>query len=189
MSLEMILLGMLRKPASGYDLKAEFESSARHFWSAELSQIYPTLQKMETRGWLKSHREPSPRGPERRVYRRTRSGTARYRAWLREPPGVGSERFAYIGQVIGLGELNDLRATRTFFEALGVRLQTYLGHLEQGEAGLRAIHPKLPEGLDEHEFHGYLSLRIGIRSLREKVAVCRENLTLIDARIAKENTP
>ena len=38
MPLEHILLGTLARPASGYDLKAGFESSARHFWYAELQQ-------------------------------------------------------------------------------------------------------------------------------------------------------
>ncbi len=47
MSLQHILLGLLREPASGYDLKAYFDKSVRYFWAAELSQIYPTLQRME----------------------------------------------------------------------------------------------------------------------------------------------
>ena len=37
MSLEHILLGLLREPASGYDLKAIFDERIQHFWAAELS--------------------------------------------------------------------------------------------------------------------------------------------------------
>ena len=66
LSLPHILLGLLREPASGYDLKAEFEKMIRHYWSAELSQIYPTLKRMEGQGWLASATEPSDRGPDRR---------------------------------------------------------------------------------------------------------------------------
>ena len=40
MSLDHILLGLLREPATGYDLGNAFSENVRHFWSAELSQIY-----------------------------------------------------------------------------------------------------------------------------------------------------
>jgi len=74
MSLDHILLGLLREPASGYDLKDAFNETVAHFWSAELSQIYPTLKRLEERGLLRSRREPSPKGPDRRVYRLTGEG-------------------------------------------------------------------------------------------------------------------
>src|SRR5262245_50207413 len=106
MSLDHILLGMLREPASGYDIKTAFDQGARYFWSAELSQIYPSLQKMERAGWLKSHREPSPKGPERRIYRRTAKGADELRRWLISGPAMGTERFAYIAQLIYFGEVD-----------------------------------------------------------------------------------
>jgi DNA-binding PadR family transcriptional regulator len=186
-SLEHILLGMLREPASGYDLKAAFEAGARHFWSAELSQIYPTLKQLEVRGWLKSRQQPSPRGPARRVYRRTAEGSRQLRKWVTQEPIVGSERFAYIGQLMSLGEVGDLAATEKFLGQLRKRLEAYLGLLESAEAGLRAAFPGFPDDLDEHEFHGLLSLRIGIRSLKAKVAACDENLSLVRARMQKES--
>jgi len=52
MSLRHIMLGMLREPHSGYDLKKGFDRSLRNFWRAELSQIYPLLQKMDDEGLL-----------------------------------------------------------------------------------------------------------------------------------------
>ena len=118
MSLEHILLGMLQQPASGYDLRSEFESGARFFWSAELSQIYPTLKRMEKRGWLESRLEPSPKGPDRRVYQRTLVGRDVLRDWLLSGPATGSERFAFIGQLVFMGELDDLEATLEFLMEL-----------------------------------------------------------------------
>ena len=50
MSLDHILLGLLREPATGYDLGNAFSENVRHFWSAELSQIYPALKRLEQRG-------------------------------------------------------------------------------------------------------------------------------------------
>ena len=44
MSLDHAILGFLNyKPLSGYDLKKVFDSSVRHFWYADQSQIYRTL--------------------------------------------------------------------------------------------------------------------------------------------------
>ena len=74
MSLRNILLGLLEKPASGYDLKGEFGASLGHFWAAELAQIYPTLKAMEAEGLVRSRAVPSTRGPARKEYRRTKSG-------------------------------------------------------------------------------------------------------------------
>src|SRR5262245_48495156 len=118
MSLEYILLGMLDRPASGYDLKNEFEQGTRYFWAAEFSQIYPTLNRMEERGWLSSRTEASSKGPERRVYRRTVKGQKELFQWLRSGPTMGTERFAYIGQLIYMSQLKDLETTSLFLVRL-----------------------------------------------------------------------
>ncbi|HKW51009.1 MAG TPA: PadR family transcriptional regulator, partial [Candidatus Eisenbacteria bacterium] len=68
MSLEFILLGLLRRPASGYDLKKFFDEGIGYFWAAELSQIYPTLKRLEKRGWVRGRAAASKRGSGRRVY-------------------------------------------------------------------------------------------------------------------------
>ena len=74
MSLEHILLGILHRPASGYQIKNDFDLVFSHFWSAELSQIYRTLKSLEKRGLLTSKTERSEKGPDRRIYRRTADG-------------------------------------------------------------------------------------------------------------------
>ena len=96
MSLPHLLLGMLAEPASGYDLKRSFEGSIRYFWSAELSQIYPALKRLEGDGLLASTVEESTEGPERRVYHRTAQGRAALRDWLSDGPIVRQERLAYL---------------------------------------------------------------------------------------------
>lgn len=99
MALESILLGLLDEPRSGYDLKAEFREGARHFWNAELSQIYRTLQRMEQGKLVSSRFEPSERGPARRVYRRTRLGKAALVEWLEAEPALPESRLAYVAQI------------------------------------------------------------------------------------------
>jgi DNA-binding PadR family transcriptional regulator len=181
-SLEHILLGMLREPASGYQLRRDFEQGARHFWSAELSQIYPTLARMEHRGWLESREQPSPVGPARRVYRRTAAGRRALIAWLKAEPVLGTERFAYIGQLIFLGELGDLEHTSSFLHKLRERLATTLAFLEQVAAPLAQQLATDSRSLSDSEFHEYLALRMGIVSLSAKVSSSDESLEMIRIR-------
>ena len=86
MSLEHILLGFLREPASGYDLKSVFASSVRHFWAADLSQTYTTLRRMERQGLVKSKVVTSAKGPDRRVYSISAAGRKTLNTWLTSEP-------------------------------------------------------------------------------------------------------
>ena len=184
MSLEHILLGMLRTACSGYDLKQEFEQGARHFWSAELSQIYPTLKRMESKGWLESRLEPSPRGPDRRVYERTTAGRGELHDWLRSGPAIGNERFAYIGQIIFMGELDDLDVTLEFLQQLREELEAVLRLLSGALTEASAEAQKREPGVEE--FHERLSLGMGVKSLQAKVDWCDESILLVEERIRKQ---
>lgn len=179
------MLGMLRHPASGYDLRRAFDDGPRQFWVAELSQIYPTLQRMEKVGWLASRREPSARGPARRIYRRTAAGTRELRAWLRSQPDIGRERLAYVGQIAFMGELRDLRGTLRFL----IRLRDYFEALA-GTFGFAGAAPgQMPERidrLDDDAFHELLCVRIGARFIRGKVAACDEAIALVQARLSRD---
>ena len=184
MSLSHILLGFLRKPASGYDLGRLFEKSARHFWSAELSQIYPTLKRMESTGWLTSETEPSPNGPDRRVYTRTEEGREELRSWLSGDPDMGVDRFAYLGQLFFMDELGDLEETERFVRALRRRITTRLGALTAIEREYAACVPGYPDDMSSVEFHRHATLRMGVHALSARLAWCDETLSRIDARRA-----
>src|SRR5690606_11319621 len=105
MSLENILLGILKRPAAGYDIKRQFETVFNHFWHADLTQIYRALNRMEKDGLLESRLEPSERGPARKVYQRTPAGSRTLAEWLRGGPVLGNEKFAYLAQIHFLDEI------------------------------------------------------------------------------------
>lgn len=186
MSLEHILLGLLIQPASGYALRQEFDRGAKGFWSANLNQIYPTLERMEDKGWLKSRKEPSPAGPPRRVYSRTKTGQKELFRWAQSDPIVGRERFAYIGQLIFLGEVDDLKQTRRFLERLRAMLVESRDHLERAQRPLKQAFDSDPKILPSTAFHALLGIRMGVRSLGEKVRWCDECLEMIELRSGKK---
>ena len=185
MSLDHILLGLLRQPATGYDLKNAFSESVRHFWSAELSQIYPTLKRLEQRRMLRSRLEPSPKGPNRRVYTLTDEGRAELLRWLRGGPAVGTERFAYLAQLYFMDAVGDLHETRAFMTALRDHLSRWLAQLRAVERDVIAAHGDAPERYSDAGFHHFAALRMGIHSIGSKVAWCDETLAAIDRRLAE----
>ena len=182
MSLEHILLGMLHEPATGYDIKSDFSQGNRHFWSAELSQIYPTLKKLENRGWLRSRIEPPAKGPPRRVYHRTAEGRRELIRWLTAGPQMGTERFAYVAQLCFMHELEDLEATTDFMLDLRSRLGEFLALLLQAESEIAGSDTEDLDNLNSEDFHVFLAVRMGIHSLRAKVQWCDEALERIGTR-------
>ena len=189
MSLDHILLGLLRDPATGYDLKNAFSESVRHFWSAELSQIYPTLKRLEQRRMLRSRVEPSPKGPNRKVYSLTEEGRTELLYWLRSGPAVGTERFAYLAQLYFMDALGDLHETRAFMTVLRDHLSRWLAQLQAVEREVVATHGDAPERYGDAGFHRFAALRMGIHSIGSKMAWCDETLAAIDRRLASRRAP
>lgn len=170
MSLDHLLLGSLREPASGYDLKGRFETVFRHFWPAELSQIYRTLRRLEREGLLSSRAEASDKGPERRVYHTTAKGRTRLRQWLAAGPEVHDDRHAFVAQIFFLDELKDAAATRGFLRQLRDEFAARHAELAAVEAGWRASDPHYPDALQGHDLHARLTLTLGLAKFGAIVA-------------------
>lgn len=162
MNLEGVLLGLLRKPSTGYEIKQAFDSVFTHIWAAELSQIYRTLKRLEDEGCLKSRAEPSDKGPERRKYEITAKGRKRLHAWLSGGPQLGDERHAHVAQLFFLGELRDFAATRGFLETLLDQYRRRGTALRRIESEWRSADPAFPDRLEPEAFHSALTLRMGI---------------------------
>jgi len=180
-SLDHILLGMLERPAAGYDLRREFDESARLFWAAALSQIYPTLKRLEAKGFLTSREVHSERGPNRRVYHRTPEGAAALGAWLRETPELGAARLPHVAQFHFLSQLEDPAASAHFLAELREALEARLAVYDEIERGLRLDHGDPADG-SSRLFHQHATLRAGTLVARARLAWCDETLAALQAR-------
>lgn len=186
MSLENILLGLLREAASGYDLKTEFNQTVNYFWPAELSQIYRTLKRLEAAGHLQSRIESSDRGPDRRVYALTVSGHGALRAWLDRAPAFSDERHTYLAQLFFMAELDDLESTLVFVERVREKRAAQLATYRRIERDwLREIEGTIDNAPD-HEFHQYLTLRSGLTTTAARLRWCDETIERIRDRIEKK---
>jgi len=113
MSLQTILLGLLRSPASGYELNARIRSEGEHFWSASLSQIYPLLARMERQGLLYSGLASSQRGPPRKLHGLTDAGREALDEALTRAPQMGAGRLPWLAEVSLAGAHHDATAAMT----------------------------------------------------------------------------
>lgn len=80
-----ILVSLLEKPGSGYELARRFERSIGYFWTATHQQIYRVLKRMENDGWVASRDIPQQGRPDKREYAVADLGRAALSSWLHEP--------------------------------------------------------------------------------------------------------
>jgi DNA-binding PadR family transcriptional regulator len=139
--LECALLGLVRQGVgSGYELRKQFASTPMGVFSDSPGSIYPALERLRRRGWIRPL--AAARGPRRRrVYVVTASGNAALKEWIRRPPrreeiARSSDelllRFAFMGQVGGRA------AARHFLERFEKLTSEYV-------RGLRAFLKAMPE--------------------------------------------
>jgi DNA-binding PadR family transcriptional regulator len=87
------LLGLLARDArSGYDLAQGLKNPVGYFWSAQHSQIYPELARLEVAGLVEHALVEQRERPDKKVYSLTPTGEAALRAWLDAPTEVPKKR-------------------------------------------------------------------------------------------------
>ena len=164
MSLDFAILGFLNyQPYTGYDLKKIFDTSVRHFWPADQSQIYKTLTRLTEQGFAKMERVPQEDRPDRKVYSITKAGRGELIHWLATPPPVGEPRSAALIQVFFAAQLTDEQILSKF-ESFASLMRAVLAQYDQVPAQLEPFELEIPSSR-EHYFW-LLTLDNGIRSMR-----------------------
>ncbi len=169
MSLKNLILGFLEEPASGYDIKRSIDESLSHLWAAESSQVYSKLRAMEKDGLLKSTKEKSSKGPDRRVYRRTHEGEEAFSKWLESDPELSHERLSVLAQLHFLSRSRNREQTTELLE--GVR-DRFLERLEK----YRALEVSESQKADQdgEEFFDKLALDLSIKTLQARIDWCND---------------
>lgn len=83
-----------------------------HFWSADQSQIYRTLARLEQDGLVDVCVAPQAGKPDRREHRPTGDGRARLADWLRSPLADEKPRTPFLGRLFFVGRKNDPELVR-----------------------------------------------------------------------------
>lgn len=182
MSLKHILLGLLRTPASGYDLKREFDGSLAHFWAAELSQIYPALKQLEADGLITSREAAPDQGPARIMYKRTAKGAAELADWVRNGPAARANRYTDMAQIYFLDALGDEAALHFLEAMLGARRSELAALQAIAAAWRRDAAAPFPDALPDDEFYAYLTLDAGLATAQARVDWCGRVLKRVRSR-------
>jgi PadR family transcriptional regulator AphA len=164
MSLDYAILGFLNyHPSSGYDLKKIFDTSIRHFWPADQSQIYRTLARLTGQGFVEMEKVPQEERPDRKVYHITDSGRAELLKWLSGPPPLEGPRSAPLIQVFFAGQLPDEEILAKF-EGFAALMRAILERYEQVPGQIAPFQEEIPS--PREHFFWLLTLDNGIRSMR-----------------------
>ena len=137
MSLEHAILGFLNyQPFSGYDLKKVFDTTVRHFWPADQSQIYRTLGRLAEQGCVKMEKVEQSNRPDRKVYHITPAGRRELAQWMAGAPPKDPTRSSALVQVFFLGRLSD--------EEILAKFEGYAATVR----GIIALYDELPEKIE-----------------------------------------
>jgi DNA-binding PadR family transcriptional regulator len=164
MALDALILGLLDlKPMTGYDLKKTFDGTVAHFWSADQSQIYRTLARLEQDGLVEVRVIPQSGKPDRREHRLTEQGRATLADWLRSPLPDDKPREPFLARLFFVGRAGDPEQVRALIA-------------ERREAGRR--HLATLESIPAVD--GDLAARLRSATLRNGILQVQAELTWLD---------
>jgi DNA-binding PadR family transcriptional regulator len=164
MSLEYAILGFLTYgPSTGYDLKRLFDSTVRHFWPADQSQIYRTLNRLGDQGFVGHELVEQDERPDRKIYHLTGEGRAEFLRWLSTPHASDEVREGSLIQVFFASHLSNQEIIRL------AELQA--GQIKERLQTLEALKPLLEEhasqiGTRRDAFFWELTLEHGVAMTR-----------------------
>ncbi len=169
-SLEYALLGLISETSgiSGYAIAKTFELETRHYWHALAGQIYRTLDRMESAGWITSRQVIQQGRPNKREYRANPDGERALVRWLNSPlermklknPLLLRTRFlGHVGAAAARAQIHEQRRGA----------ERYLDELRGIE---RAYFPEPRAYPDVNAMFSYFTLRYGIAWMEQTIIWC-----------------
>lgn len=174
LTLGFIILGLLSyTPMTGYDLKAFFDRSINFFWSAELSQIYRELSRLEKQGYISFKTEHQEGRPDKKIYSITQEGEGAFMEWLRDFPDTLStpSRNEFLVRIFFSSKLQRGELT--------AQLEDYIDEQERELKIYEQIEKKLSERLKEKGYEGdtfcqRMTVKRGISFARSEISWAKE---------------
>ena len=153
-----LLVSLTERPGSGLELSRRFDRSIGLFWRATHQQIYRTLARMETDGWLSVETVAQSGKPDKKVYAVSPVGEAVLAAWLAAPTETQALRSELAVKLRG-ASFGDREAV---LEVVRANLADHVTRLDHYGRLMKRDYPH-PETLSDLELDQYLVLRGGIR--------------------------
>ncbi len=108
MSIQYAILGFLSwRPATGYDLKKQFEESTFMYWSGNNNQIYKSLLALQEEGLVKNETIHQEGAPSKKVYTITMEGMEKLKSWVMTSPEAPEFRKPFLVRLAWADQLSD----------------------------------------------------------------------------------
>jgi len=171
-----ILVSLLDRAHSGYDLAKRFDQTVGFFWPVSHQQIYQELHKLARAGRVKGETVEQADRPNRIVYQLTGEGRQALDAWLTEPTNPPSFKEELLVKLFALEGAN----IDTLVQELERRRDLHIERLARYES-IMAQHYPDPTVLNARKRGRYLGLRMGILTERTTIAWCDEAIACVGA--------
>lgn len=169
-----ILVSLLDRPQTGYDLGKRFDKTVGFFWKACNQQIYQELHKMAKAGWVTGETVAQSDRPNRILYQITDAGRETIHEWAAKPTDPPSVKEELLVKLFALGEVN----TEVVLEELKRRLEFHQKRVAYYEEVMQEHYPD-PSKLKARPRGRYLGLRLGIKSDYTSIEWCEEAIELV----------
>jgi PadR family transcriptional regulator AphA len=133
MDVKTLCLGLLSiHEACGYDLKKEFESIFKHFYSAGYGSIYPALADLAENGLVSCREIPQDGKPDRKIYSITEAGRKAFDNALRNTNPQHKMRSEFLAMLY-FADLMDAEHLRTLVDDRVRELREAVLHIDRIE--------------------------------------------------------
>lgn len=164
-----LLVSLLERPSSGYELGRRFDRSIGFFWHASHQQIYRVLSRMESAGWISGIVEAGDGAPDRKTWSVTASGREELLRWVVTPGEPEDRRDELLVKLRG--------ATFAPPGLIQAELERHRAMHEERLAGYRVIEERdFSDTLDRQRAMQYLILKSGIRYEQNWLDWCADAL-------------
>ncbi|NEQ19214.1 MAG: PadR family transcriptional regulator [Microcoleus sp. SIO2G3] len=169
-----ILVSLVERPCSGYDLAKQFDGSVGFFWSASHQQIYRELSKLEAQGWIASETIPQEGRPDKKLYRVTEQGNQQLKKWIAQASEPMPIKDDLLVKIFG----GYVAQKQTILEELERHRQAHVEKLATYKA-LERRYFQNPQQLAEQAKFQYLTLLNGISYETHWIAWCEQAIQLL----------
>lgn len=179
---DAVLVALLERESSGYDLAKEFDASVANFWMATPQQLYRELDRLAEQGLIRARVVHQERRPNKRMFSLTNAGREAIEAFTAKAPKPPTIRDELLVKVQA-ADAGDAVAIREF---IGERLQWATAKRQRYER-LRA---RLLDGRPEERYLAeaerigpYLTLLRGIAFEEENIRWAERALDITECRL------
>ncbi len=172
-----ILVSLVDRPCSGYDLAKQFDGSVGYFWSASHQQIYRELSKLEAQGWITSETIAQAGRPDKKLYQVTELGEQQLRSWIAQPSEPTPIKDDLLVKIFA----GYIASPQIILEELERHREAHLKRLSQYKV-LQQQYFQNPQALPLPAKFRYLTLRNGIHYETEWLAWIDEAVQLLAER-------